>query len=288
MGDSSSPLPPAMETAYRLLTELGPLSAADLREKLRAEGFSQMVERLAQAPDRFPHRFRLTSDGLLAIASHDATGGEENTPPVEREHWYRPTGLPRLQPDEVGVLDIETTGLDRHSDSIWEIALVRLDGEVLLHTLVDLPPGSRHPAPDVTGPTVAIRDALAQLDDCFVGLRLILGHNLLAFDKPFVIAEAQRAGISAPRFPLCADTLHLSLLTDVAIPNRSLDDLCLAYELPREALHRALDDATATAALARTLVQSVDVEDASWQLTMGLLHEQVTVSVTRPDWPVWS
>lgn len=24
------------------------------------------------------------------------------------------------------------------------------------------------------------------------------------------------------------------------------------------------------------------------QIKMGLLHDQVTVSVTRPDWPVWS
>jgi len=27
---------------------------------------------------------------------------------------------------------------------------------------------------------------------------------------------------------------------------------------------------------------------AATALRVGLLHDQVTVSVTRPDWPVWS
>src|SRR5689334_4264348 len=90
-----APLPPAMDAAHRLLGELGPLSAADVRNRLRSEGFSPSIERLAQLPDRFPTRFQLTDDGLLAIAAHgdtDPTQGEH--PADERPDWYRVTRLP--------------------------------------------------------------------------------------------------------------------------------------------------------------------------------------------------
>lgn len=260
-----------MEAAHRVLSERGPLSAADLRDVLRSEGFSPSIERLAQLPDRFPSRFQLTADGLLAIASHQDTVPTEE-PTEERPDWYRPTALTRLLPDRVAILDIETTGLDRHIDSTWEISLVRLDGHVLMHAPVQLPAGVALPVSDATEPRVPLESALRQLEQELTPIDLVLGHNLLAFDKPFLETEARRAGIDPPRFPQCADTLHLSLLADVAVPNRSLDDLCLEYDVDRGDPHRALHDAIATAAVARKLLDQINVEDPGWQLTIAALE----------------
>src|SRR6476660_3141556 len=228
MAASSAPLPPAIEIAYRILSELGPLSASDLKDGLRSEGFSPSIERLAQLPDRFPDHFSLTDQGLLrirAIEEIEATEDFDIDDRSERPDWYRPTTLRRVLVDRVAVLDIETTGLDRHRDSTWEIALVRLDGHVLRHISVQLPPGVQRPIAEPTEPEVPLEAALRQLDEELVEVDLLLGHNLLAFDKPFLESEARRAGLEPPRFPLCADSLHLSMLVDVAMPNRSLADM---------------------------------------------------------------
>lgn len=262
-----------MEAAHRVLSELGPLSAADLRDKLRGQGFSPSIERLAQLPDRFPTRFQLTVDGLLAIAAHqDTAADDEPQPAEERPGWFRPTVLIRARPDLVGVLDIETTGLDRHTDSTWEIALVRLDGRVLVHTAVQLPADVPYPVAESSESRVSLRTALTELDEQLAGIDFVIGHNLLAFDKPFLETEARRAGIDPPRFPPCADTLHLSLLANVALPNRSLADLCLEYGIDRGESHRAVPDAVATAAIARKLLYEVNIEDPGWQLAIAALE----------------
>nr|WP_192727133.1 RecQ family ATP-dependent DNA helicase [Mycobacterium sp. OAS707] len=273
MTEPGTPLPPALEAAHRVLGERGPLPAADLRDRLRSEGFSPAIERLAQLPDRFPGRFRLTDDGLLEIASHeDSDPTPETLPADERPDWYRPTRLPRVRPDRVAVLDIETTGLDRHTDSTWEIALVRLDGHVLMHAPVQLPAGAVLPVSDSTEPRVPLESAVRQLEHELADIDLVIGHNLLGFDKPFLETEARRAGIDPPRFPLCADTLHLSLLTDVAVPNRSLTDLCLAHDVDRGELHRAVPDALATAHVTRRLLDEIDAEDPGWQLAIAAME----------------
>ncbi|ULN36428.1 hypothetical protein [Mycolicibacterium smegmatis] len=69
MTTQDRPLPPAAEAAFQLLTQNGPLSAHDLRELLRPQGYVQQIDRLLQWPDRFPHRFSVTADGRIAIAN---------------------------------------------------------------------------------------------------------------------------------------------------------------------------------------------------------------------------
>lgn len=278
-----------MEAAHRVLAERGPLSAADLRDKLRSEGFTAAIERLAQLPDRFPARFQLTPDGLLAVAAHADTASAEPQPAEERPDWYRPTSLPRVSPNRVAVLDIETTGLDRHTDSTWEIALVRLDGQVLMHAPVQLPASVSLPVAASTEPRLPLQTALHQLEQHLAEVDLVIGHNLLAFDKPFLETEAKRAGIDPSHFPPCADTLHLSLLADVAVPNRSLADLCLAHDVDRGEPHRAVDDAVATAAVTRKLLDEINLEDPGWHLTIAALesfdHPLVMLMPELPSTP---
>ncbi|BBY73594.1 hypothetical protein MPRF_04930 [Mycolicibacterium parafortuitum] len=257
-------LPPAAETAHRLLAEHGPLSAPDLREKLRQEGFAQPLERLQQWPDRFPHRFAVTDDGLLCVAVAYTNAVETRDTP-DLEHWYSPQTA-RVPLDRVAVLDIETTGLNRAADFVTEIALVRLDGTTLMDIKVAVPDSGASPD------TVALSQALDTLSTRLPNVDLLIGHNLLAFDLPFLVQAAKRQGLAVPQFPPSADSLHLSLLVDVAMPNRQLADLTLRYGVTNDEAHRADADATATAAVIRALLSDIDMSEPSWPLTIAILE----------------
>ena len=261
------PMPPAAEAAHRLLAEHGPLPATGLRERLRLEGFAQPLERLQQWPDRFPHRFDVTADGLLrvAIGGGRDTDNEVDPPTDPGGDWYRAQSG-RVQLDRVAVLDIETTGLNRSTDVVTEIALVRLDGTPLLNVEVA---GPADPAPESA---LRFADALSALRRHLHDVDLLVGHNLLSFDLPFLKKAAEREGLDCPQFPDSTDSLHLSLLVDVALPNRQLADLTLLYGLTNEAPHSAYEDATATAAVVRAMLSKVDVTEPSWQLAIAILE----------------
>jgi ATP-dependent DNA helicase RecQ len=270
---SPRPLPPAIETAYRILAESGPLSAGDLSAAIRPHGFSQTIDRLAQLPDRFPHRFQLTVDGLLTVAT--AETADTTTPEMEHldsdDGWYRPTSLHRVPVDRVAVLDIETTGLDLATDFVTEIALVGLNGTPLANLMVQLPDGVARPTESLSA-EFPLNDALGLLDAHLAEVELLVGHNLQAFDLPFLHKAAKRAGTDPPQLPPCVDSLHLATLVDVAMPNRTLADLTERFGIAHPDAHRAATDATATAAVIRALLDSIDVADPSWQLTIGVLE----------------
>lgn len=271
MTESLAPLPPALEAAYRILAEHGPQSAADLGKSLRSAGFVKSIESLAQLPDRFPHRFALTAAGLLSATSAELVATDESDDAGEDTEWYRPTSLPRVTAEQVAVLDIETTGLDPAKDHVCEIALVRLDGTPLTNLTVQLPDGAVRPAESL-GAESSLDDALKQLDAAMDTINVLVGHNLLAFDIPFLEKAAKRAGIDPPRWPRHADSLQLATLVDVAMPNRSLADLTQHFDIVHQKPHRALDDAAAAAAVVRALRNAIDVTDPSWQLAIGVLE----------------
>ena len=145
---------------------------------------------------------------------------------------------------------------------------------------VKMPDGVLPPTVDRIEPEVSLGTALRSLETQFAEIDLLLGHNLLAFDKPFLESEAKRAGIEPPRFPPCADSLHLSMLVDVAMPNRSLADLTERIAIDRGQPHRALSDAIATAAVIRELLDAVDMSDSSWQLAIGVLGSSSTARLS--------
>ncbi|WP_158169779.1 RecQ family ATP-dependent DNA helicase [Mycolicibacterium smegmatis] len=268
MTTQDRPLPPAAEAAFQLLTQNGPLSAHDLRELLRPQGYVQQIDRLLQWPDRFPHRFSVTADGRIAIANSGEKPVEEPPGPISDGDWYT-ANTNRTPFDRVAILDIETTGLDRATDSITEIALVRLDGSPILDLTVESPEAVTN---DTATPPVPLGQALQELGEPLADVDLLIGHNLLRFDLPFIEHAARRAGVMAPRFPEAADSLHLSLLVDVAMPNRQLADLLQHYNITNSHPHRALADATATAAVVRTLLDDVDMSEPSWQLAVAILE----------------
>jgi ATP-dependent DNA helicase RecQ len=272
MSGPSAPLPPAVESAYQTLSERGPLSAPALREALKSAGFTQSIERLAQLPDRFPARFHLTATGLLSIAAaQPATTVDETEDETEDADWYRPTTLSRFPVERVAVLDIETTGLDPAKDFICEIALIRLDGVPLANVAVRLPDGVIRTT-DSFGAESSFHQAMELLHTQLDAVDFLVGQNLLAFDMPFLDKAAKRAGIEHLRWPQSADSIHLATLVDVAMPNRSLADLTQRFDITHDNPHHALDDATATASVIRSLLATVDVNDPSWRLAIGALE----------------
>ena len=235
-------------------------------------GFSPSIDRLAQLPDRFPNRFQLTANGLLSVASSDHDPGDEDLledPPSP--DWYRPNAR-RAELDRVAVLDIETTGLDPAKDFIWEIALVRIDGEPLVHLPVQLPSGVPRPNDEDLDTAVPLDEALRSLATHLDAVDLVVGHNLVAFDLPFLETAAKRAGLEPVKMPPSADSLHLATLVDVSMPNRSLADLAFRFGIERQAAHRAQDDAITTAAVVRALLDEVDMTEPSWPLAIGILE----------------
>ncbi|MGV0795505.1 RecQ family ATP-dependent DNA helicase [Mycolicibacterium elephantis] len=271
MSTSSRPLPPAAEAAYRILADHGPLAASELRERLRPEGWTQPLERLQQLPDRFPHRFQITIDGRLTVAAAETdTHPDLFESPPESTDWYV-ARTDRVALDRVAVLDLETTGLNRTQDFITEIALVRFDGTPQLDLTVQLPDGVPRPTP-AAGEPMPFEEALDALTTQLADVDLVLGHNLLGFDLPFLREAAKRAGISPPRIPTAADSLHLSLLVDVAMPNRQLADLTMMYEISNDEPHRALQDATAAAGVVRAMLATIDMSERSWQLAIAALE----------------
>lgn len=290
MSTAPKPLPPAIEAAYQILAERGPLSAGDLSELLRSKGFAKSIDSLAQLPDRFPNHFHLTADGLLSVASTAPGAAVDDTPDANEDtDWYRPTSLRRVPVERVAILDIETTGLDPAKDFVCEIALVGLDGNLIANLMVKVPDGVARPSEALTA-EFPLDDALQLLDAQLTDMDLVVGHNLLAFDVPFLQAAAKRVGVDPPQLPTCVDSMHLATLVDVAMPNRSLADLTEEFGIAHQDAHRAVTDATATAAVVWALLGKIDATDPSWQLTIGVLeafdHPLVTLLpelASKPD-----
>jgi ATP-dependent DNA helicase RecQ len=248
------------------------MSAADLSERLRTQGFRLPIDRVAQLPDRFPDRFHMTADGHLSIGTSgnepdDVTRLDEQ----DEADWYRPPTRGKVAIDRVAVLDIETTGLDPAKDFLWELALVRLDGQHLADVAVTLPEGITRPCDDDREP-VRLHQAIEVLTAALIDIDIVVGHNLLAFDAPFLAKAAKRAGIDPPKLPTCADSIHLSMLVDATIPNRSLADLLQRLEITQDVAHRALSDASATAEVVRGLLAEVDMSEPSWPLAIAVLE----------------
>jgi DNA polymerase-3 subunit epsilon/ATP-dependent DNA helicase DinG len=158
-------------------------------------------------------------------------------------------------------LDLETTGLDPETDAITEIGAVRFrgDGEVVdtFQQLVN--PGREIPLfvqqlTGVTNDAVAtaphITEIVPQLQ-AFAGEDAIVGHNI-AFD----LAYLRQAG-----FRQQGPVLDTGELSRVLMPDRqprNLGELAKVLGAPPATLHRALADASTTAAVFAALLRRAD------------------------------
>ncbi|HLF60302.1 MAG TPA: DEDD exonuclease domain-containing protein [Acidimicrobiia bacterium] len=161
------------------------------------------------------------------------------------------------------VLDLETTGGSPKNCAITEIGAVKYRGGELLgsfHTLVD--PGLPIP-PSITiltGITAAmvidaptIHTALPSFLE-FIGDSVIVGHNV-RFDISFLQAAAGRLGYER----LGNDTVDTAALARRLVRdevrNMRLQTLAAHFRSPVIPIHRALDDAQATAHVLHSLLE---------------------------------
>jgi DNA polymerase-3 subunit epsilon len=179
-------------------------------------------------------RFGRTSDGRWTLA----------TPPVEASLT--------LEECRFAVVDVETTGVRAfRGDRIIEIAVVRLDGTVAFHSLVNpgiplnpfvqgltgIAPATLHKAPLFEDIADGVLEAL---EGC-----VFVAHNA-RFDWAFVSTEIERARgllLQGPR--VCTVRLARKLLPD--LPRRNLDTVSYHFGIEIEGRHRATPDAVAAA-----------------------------------------
>lgn len=144
-------------------------------------------------------------------------------------------------------LDLETTGLNKDSDQIIEVAAVKFSSNQTLETFTTLV-NPQKPIPTVstyitgitdeevaTAPTFAeIKDQLIE----FIGDYPIIGH-FIKFDIDFLIAK----GI--PLTNQSHDTFGLASMLIPHLPSYSLETITEYLDLPHQNKHRALDDTIA-------------------------------------------
>jgi DNA polymerase-3 subunit epsilon len=161
------------------------------------------------------------------------------------------------------VLDIETTGGDRHSDLITEIGMVKVRGGECLGTLQSLVNPGRAIPPMITVLTgitesMVVRapaiDAVLPSMIEFLADSVVVGHNV-GFDMAFINAALGRRGDPEITNPV-VDTLPLArrLIRD-EVPDCRLGTLASRFRLDHRPSHRALDDALATTDLLHFLLE---------------------------------
>lgn len=145
-------------------------------------------------------------------------------------------------------LDLETTGLDANEDAIIEIGAVKFNNDGIIdefQTLIN--PGRRIPPAitNLTGITNAmvrgapvITDIIEELKQ-FVGSDPVLGHNI-SFDLSFLRNHHLFYDNQA------IDTYEMAAVVLPSAGRYNLGALGQAFNIPRRATHRALDDARVT------------------------------------------
>jgi DNA polymerase-3 subunit epsilon len=173
------------------------------------------------------------------------------------------TGQPFLS------IDLETTGVDPHTDRIVELAAVVIgptglvEGEYhrIVNPGVDIPTG----ASDIHGITTErARNEGHPADLVLADLALILDRNTwpvviynATFDWPFLICEAERHGVDLPAAVSILDPFLIDKIVDRYRPgSRKLVDVADHYGVELgDAAHGATADATAAAQVMRRIVE---------------------------------
>lgn len=151
------------------------------------------------------------------------------------------------------VLDIETTGLNRLSDEIIELAAIRYScgqEKERFHTFINPGRPLSHEIINLTGITQEDVDPAPKFDDIaggflsFIGTSPLLGHNASSFDVPF-LSYHLRVELENP----VADTLFIARRTFPDLPSYKLEHLKYIFHLNDNISHQALADVETTHAL---------------------------------------
>jgi DNA polymerase III subunit alpha, Gram-positive type len=205
-------------------------------------------------------------------------------------------GITRLRNLKYIVFDIETTGLSIAKNLIIQIAAVKVDGGRVPSKLIDevkkvnpkksirnnenifngfINPGIKIPKniTDLTG----IDDSLVMAEPFekviideffkFSGDRILVAHNGLKFDVPFIEAASRRNRLPYENF-LCFDTLWLSRKLFPEESKHSLTALIDRFQLKKrypksfaEQQHNALVDVMFTAEMLNIFITNLELQD---------------------------
>lgn len=162
---------------------------------------------------------------------------------------YRLSDNDILRLEDYYVVDVETTGLNKKSDKIVELAWVKVEHEEIVNKFSTMVDPERHISPSASAVN-GIYDSDVQGAPKYAELRelvsttlvgsTIIGHNVY-FDLSFI---SRLIGEANGRI-LYVDTLSLARKAFPGLSRYTLSDLCNTLNLPHST-HRALDDVLAT------------------------------------------
>jgi DNA polymerase-3 subunit epsilon len=176
------------------------------------------------------------------LEDHPAVAVDVPAQQPANESW------PQGYPDGYAVVDVETTGLQRH-DRIVSAAVYRLDsrGRVEDHWYTLVNP-RRDPGPtwihgltaEVLADAPVFTDIAEEFGERLTG-RVLVAHNAV-FDWMMIAREYARAGRTPPvRQRLC--TIALAKELALPLPNHRLETLVAYFGVRQQRAHHALDDA---------------------------------------------
>lgn len=159
------------------------------------------------------------------------------------------------------IIDIETTGGNKHSGKITEIAAILFDGGRVVDRFVTLvnpeQPIDRYVSKltGITDEMVADAPVFADIADAlnrFTANAIFVAHNV-NFDYPFVREEFRRIGREFSRRRLC--TVRMSRRAFPDLPSYSLDRITKELSIDFNGHHRAEADAMATVRLFEKIIE---------------------------------
>jgi len=168
------------------------------------------------------------------------------------------------------IIDIETTGLSKHSDKITEIAAVKVENGKITHSFQSLVnPETQIPRfiTNLTGiNNEMVKDAptIQQILPYFVeflGQDVFVAHNA-TFDFGFLNHNCQIHHNHQLENPtLCTRKLANRLLPN--LPRKRLQDLCNHFEIENESAHRAMGDVKATVGAFQGMLELLEQQSIS-------------------------
>ena len=169
-------------------------------------------------------------------------------------HYREPENPESLRDHDFVVLDVETTGGQPPADRITELGAVRLRGGEVVDEFCTLVNPEREIPLDIVRLTGITNEMVADQPTAlevlprfaeWLGEATIVAHNA-AFDRRFVDAHWEDIfGEPTTNTWICSVRLARKLYPELR--SRSLGPLCRALGIPVAALHRAGNDARATA-----------------------------------------
>lgn len=179
-----------------------------------------------------------------------------------------------MEPKDYTVIDLEMTGLSAKRDKVIEIGAVHIRNGKMAETYATLV-NPQLPIPlgvtELTGITddMVRRDGITEDEAIggmidFIGDDVIVGHNV-GFDYSFLKQWAVNK--KRPLAVLACDTLKIARQVLPRLESKTLENLCVYYQIRREQAHRALEDSIETGILFEKLKEEIEQKISEQKMT---------------------